>query len=148
LAKPDNYLKRYADKYRVPKGEDGIWQIQTTHAPKNGLAFEVYDLSGTHLAVLPKPLSARNLLRKCLGVFTVHQDAGDGTVLLFEEDLLHDLAKDLKLRRKRQVSDAERKRLAEMSRFHSPYRKAVESKKHFSLEKIITLMEHYFVHFI
>ncbi len=133
MTKSADHLKRYADKYKVTKAADGIWQIQTTHAPKNGLAFDVYDYSDTLLAVLLPPVAAKYLLKRRPGVFTVHQDAGDGTVLLFDEKLLHDLAEDLKLRKKRHVTDAERMRLAEMSRRHSPYRKkAEEPDKHFS----------------
>jgi len=101
LTKPDNYLKRYADKYRVSKGEDGIWQIQTTHKARDGLTFDVYDYSDTLLAVLLPPVAARHLLKRRPGIFTIHQDAGDGTVLLFEEEMLEELADDLKLRKKR-----------------------------------------------
>lgn len=68
--------------------------------------------SDTHLAVLLPPGAARNLLRKRPGVFTIHQDAGDGTVLLFEEELLYDLVEDLKLRRKRKLSEEHRQKLA------------------------------------
>ena len=100
MTKSADHLKRYADKYKVTKAADGIWQIQTTHAPKNGLAFDVYDYSDTLLAVLLPPVAAKYLLKRRPGLFTIHQDAGDGTVLLFDEKLLHDLAEDLKLRKK------------------------------------------------
>jgi hypothetical protein len=128
LTKPDNYLKRYADKYRVAKGEDGIWQIETTHAPKNGLTFDVYDYSDTHLAVLLPPQAAKYLLKSRPGIFTIHQDAGDGTVLLFEEEELHDLAEDLKLRKKRKLSEDHRRKLATSNERYR-FRPASESEK-------------------
>ena len=112
MTKSADHLKRYADKYKVTKAADGIWQIQTTHAPKNGLAFDVYDYSDTLLAVLLPPVAAKYLLKRRPGVFTIHQDAGDGVVLLFAEELLHELADDLKLRKKRKLSEENRQKLA------------------------------------
>ena len=51
-----------------------------------------------------------------------------GTVLLFEEGTPNRLADVLKLRRKKQVSEAERQRLAEMSQAYSPIRSRAISK--------------------
>jgi len=115
LTKLDDYLKRYAEKYRAAKAADGIWQIQTAHRPRNGLTFDVYDYSDTHLAVLLPPLSARNLLQKHPGVFAIHQDAEDAIVLLFEESHLRELADVLKLRCRRKLSESHKNKLVESS---------------------------------
>jgi hypothetical protein len=121
--KPDDYLRReYGDRFRVRKGEDGIWNLQTRHKPKDGTLFEVYDYSDTHLAACLPTQAAKHLLRQYPETFTVHQDADDGVVLLFEEGRLRELADALKLRRKKQISEDERRRLAEMSIEHSPLR--------------------------
>jgi len=130
--KMENYLKRYADRYQLARADDGIWQIRTTHRPRDGMAFDVYLYSDTHLAVLLPPKAARNLFRHYPGTFTIHQDASDGVVLVFAEAMLDELADDLKIRRKRQVSDAELKRLADLSLRFSPFRRVVECKRPFS----------------
>ena len=92
----------------MPKGEDGIWDLQTQHKPRGGVLFEVYDYSDTHLAACLPMRVARRLPRECPGSFTVQQDADDSIVLLFEESRLDELAGALKLRRPRSLSDEQR----------------------------------------
>jgi hypothetical protein len=128
LTKPDDYLKQYGDVYRVAKSEDGIWQIETTHKARHGLTFEVYVYSDTHLAVLLPPMAAKHLLQRTPGKFTVHQNAGDGTVLLFAEEVLHELAKDMKLKKKRKLSVEHRRKLA-TSNMRYRFRPASKSER-------------------
>ena len=128
MIKPDDYLKRYGDIYRVAKSEDGIWQIETTHKARHGLTFDVYVYSDTHLAVLLPPMAAKHLLKRRPGVFTVHQDADDGVVLLFAEEVLPELADALKLRRKRRLSEMHRQKLA-TSNMRYRFRPASESER-------------------
>ena len=128
MIKPDDYLKRYGDIYRVAKSEDGIWQIETTHKARQGLTFDVYVYSDTHLAVLLPPMAAKHLLKRRPGVFTVHQDADDGVVLLFAEEVLPELADALKLRRKRRLSEMHRQKLA-TSNMRYRFRPASESER-------------------
>ena len=132
MNKPDDYLRReYGDRYLARKGEEGIWNLQTRHKPRDGTLFEVYDYSDTQLAACLPSQAARHLLGRYPGVFKVHQDADDATVLLFEESKLDELADALKLRRKRRVSEAELRRLAKMSAEHSPFRsKSINESKH------------------
>jgi hypothetical protein len=119
MVKPDDYLKRYRDRYRILRGEDGIWCLKTRRLPRGGTEFEVYVYSDTHLAACLPPKAARSLVGRYSDAFIVHQDADDAMVLLFEESRLDELAEALRLRTRRQVSDNERRRLAEMSGKHS-----------------------------
>ena len=122
MTKADNYLKQtYGKRYRVRKGEDGIWNLTTRHRPKDGTEFEVYDHSDTHLAACLPPQAARGLLRRFPDAFTLVQDASDAGVVAFEESRLDELADALKLRRRKQVSEKERERLRQMGRKHSPF---------------------------
>ena len=119
MTKKPDYLKRYADRYRLTRREDGIWYILTRYPDRGGMTYDVYDYTDTHLAACLPPQAGRNLLKQYPDVFTVHQDAADALVLLFEEERLHELADVLRLRRKKRVSRAERQRLAALSREHS-----------------------------
>ena len=111
--KPDDYLKRYADLYRVTRAADGVWCIATNHHNRDRLPFDVCVHSDGLLAACLPPKSARNLMRGFNDRFTVHQDAEDAMVLLFEESLLHELADVLKLRCRRKLSESHRKTLVE-----------------------------------
>jgi hypothetical protein len=71
-------------------------------------------------ACLPRKAAA-SLLRRFPETFTVHQDAEDVVILLFERSKLKELSEALKVRRKRRVSASERGRLMRMSVMHSPY---------------------------
>ncbi len=96
-----------------------FWNIWTTHRDRGGLAYDVYLYSNTRLAACVPPRTGASLLKRFPDAFTLHQDAEDAKVLLFEEERLHGLADVLRLRRKRKVSEQERHRLAEMGRQHS-----------------------------
>jgi hypothetical protein len=126
--KLDSYLKCYADKHRVARAEDGVGQIQTSHRPRDGLTFDVYVYSDTHLAVMLPPRFARRLLQRPPEAFTIHQDASDAMVLLFPTERLEELADDLKLRRRRKLSEEHKQKLVTAT---MPYRfrPASEGKK-------------------
>ena len=115
VMKPDNYLKCYAGLYRVTKAADGVWCIATNHHNRDRLTFDVCVHSDGLLAACLPPKGARSLIRRYGETFTIHQDAEDATVLLFEGSLLHELADALKLRRRRKLSESHRKTLVESS---------------------------------
>jgi len=113
MNKAFDYLEQeYGNLYRTIRREDAIHYILTNHKDKDGLTFDVYDYSDELLAACLPPQAARKIMQKHPGTFTVHQDASDGMVLLFDESLLHELADSLRIRRKRRISEEERKRLA------------------------------------
>ena len=99
MTKPDDYLKRYAKQFKVSRAEDRVWQIGTNHRARDGMTYDVYPFSDTHLAAMLPPLAAKHLLKVRPGVFTIHHDVADAKVLLFEEDMLEELADDLKLKK-------------------------------------------------
>ena len=93
------------------KREDGISYLLTRYPDRDGMSYDVYDHSDTHLAACLPPQAGRKLLRAHPETFTLHQDAEDAVVLLFEEARLDALAGLLNLRRKRRISETERQRL-------------------------------------
>ncbi len=103
--KPYDYLRRYGDRYRLVKLEDGIWYIEITHRAREGMTYDVYDYSDELLAACLPQRTARGLLGRYPEAFTIHQDADDAIVLLFCEKLLHEMADALKLRRRRKLTD-------------------------------------------
>ena len=111
MTKKPDYLKRYADRYRLTRREVGIHYILTRYPDRGGMTFDVYDYSDDLLAACLPPRTACRLLQEHPGVFTVHQDASDGTVLLFEETRLHELADVLNLRRRRKLSPEHKAKL-------------------------------------
>jgi len=111
----DDYLKCYADLYRVTKSADGVWCIATNHNSRGRLTFDICVHSDGLLAACLPPKGARSLIRRYGETFTIHQDAEDAMVLLFEESLLHELADVLKLRRRRKLSESHKEKLVESS---------------------------------
>lgn len=78
----------------------------------------VYAWSATELAASTNTSgSTATKLKTLLGVI-LWQDGADGCTVLFPVDLLDQVADLLKLRRRRQVTEEERKRLAEIGRRH------------------------------
>lgn len=117
---PLDDLKRYASTYRPFRADDGTWELATRFPTSDaGLIYTVYRYSDTHLAALIPPKAGHSLARRFPRLFTVHQIAIDGVVLLFAEGSLDQVADGLKIRRRRQTSDAERARLAGLSAEHS-----------------------------
>jgi hypothetical protein len=134
MQKRPDYLKRYADRYRLVRREDGVWYILTLRPDAEGMTYDVYGHSDEMLAACLPPRAANHLLKRYPGTFTAHQDADDAMVLLFKESLLDELADGLKLRRKKQISEDERQRLAELSGEHSEAGlvKLAERRRHLS----------------
>lgn len=117
---PPDDLKRYAPTFRVKKAADGTWELTTRFRPSDyGLEYTVYRHSDTHLAAMVPPKAGKSLVRRFPGAFAVHQEALDGMCLLFPETELDQVADLLKLRRRRQTSEAERARLSALSAEHS-----------------------------
>ena len=116
MKKPPDYLKRYAGTYRLYQGEHGIWNLLKRHKERDGIRYDVYDYSDTHLAACLPPRTGLNLLERLPDVFTLHQDADDAIVLLFAEEHLHDLADVLKLRKRRRLSEKQCRETAERLR--------------------------------
>ena len=132
MTKLDGYLRRYKGHYKVTRADDGVWQIETKHKPRNSLTFDIYVYDDAHLAAMLPPRAAKHLLRSTPGLCEVHQDGADAVVLIFREERLDELSDDLRIRRRRKVSDTERERLAEMSRRFSPLREAPGRKQSIS----------------
>jgi hypothetical protein len=128
MTKPDDYLKRYRDRFRVKRGPDGVWNLQTRHRPREGAEFEVYDFSDTVLAACLPPRTARSLLKRFPDAFTLGQDADDAIVLLFPESRLDELARPLQLRTRHRLTEEERQEKAEALRRYQ-FRPATESDK-------------------
>ena len=116
MTKRPDYLKRYSDRYRLIRREDGIHYILTRHPDRGGMTYDVYDYSDTHLAACLPPRAGSNLLKQYPDTFTVHQDAADALVLLFEEERLHDLADVLRLKRRRRLSEQQKRQQVERLR--------------------------------
>ena len=129
MTKRPNHLKRYADRYRVTRREDGVWYILTRYPDhKLGMTYDVYDYDDTRLAACLPPGAARSLLKRFPEAFTEHQKGLDGTVLLFEENKLHDLADVLKLRRRRRLSEEHKAKLM-ASNVHTRFGHGSEREK-------------------
>ncbi len=110
-------MRGYADQYRgVRNPYDGVWYLQTRHRERNGVVFDVYRHSDAVLAACLPPGAARALMGKYPGRFQIHQDARDATVLLFSEVELHELAHDIKLRRRRRLSRGDQGKLVAAGR--------------------------------
>lgn len=104
-----HYLKwKYSDRYRVYRGEDGIWNLCTRFKPKNGLVFDVYVYGKGRLAALLPAQAGGSLMREFPDSFTLHQDADDGKVLLFKESDLGKFAERLKLKKRRRLTEDQR----------------------------------------
>ena len=116
FTKADDHLTRYRDRYRTVKREDGISYLLTRYRDRDGMSYDVYDYSDTHLAACLPPQAGRNLLRAHPGTFALHQDAEDAVVLLFPEGRLDDLADMLRLRKRRRLSETQRRLSAERLR--------------------------------
>lgn len=103
FTRPDDDLKKYAHLYFVTRGEDRMVEIRTKYrisdTPKNWCT--VYAFSDSHLAILLPNVKAGKLLRELPETFREQQKGIDGTVLVFEESHLPELADTLKLRRRR-----------------------------------------------
>jgi len=129
MNKKDDYLKtEYGEMYRTVKTEDGIHYILTNHKDKDGMTYDIYDYNDDLLAACLPPQAARKIMQNHPEIFTVHQDASDGTVLLFDETLLHELADSLRIRRKRRISEEERERLARVG-FKTPALPTIRGSK-------------------
>ena len=100
---------QYDGRFWVCRQIDGNYIIQTRYPERDGLTFDVYDFSDTHLAVCLPPRAASALLVKHPDVFRNHQEADDATVLLFHEGKLENLAGALKVRRRRKLSDQQKR---------------------------------------
>lgn len=125
-----NLRERFGDKYRVTYEEsyyaehgdhgraDDPWLLQLEC--ENGT---IYPYGGNELVASTRrrgPVANRLAALACV---TVWRDASDGIDVRIDVANFDKVAAVMKPRRKRQVSDAERARLAEMSARHSPFRK-------------------------
>ena len=117
MRRREDYLRRqYGDRYRTVKRDDGIHYLETLYRARDGMTYDVYDYSDTHLAACLPPRAGRQLLRRYPGVFRVHQDADDGMVLVFQENRLDELAEALKLKRRKKLSQEQRRTQVERLR--------------------------------
>ena len=110
------YLKSYATQYRVVKREDGNLYIQTLYPDREGMTFDVYQYSETHLAACLPPRAAGALMKCYPEMLRVHQIADDAIVLIFQDFELDLLAEPLKLRKRRKISVQQRRSQVERIR--------------------------------
>jgi hypothetical protein len=88
----NDFTDRYGPRYVVETYDDGITYLQTHHPDRNGITYDVYRYSCTHLAACLPPKAAIHCRKKHPEHFTIHQNAQDAIVLCFEESMLHELA--------------------------------------------------------
>lgn len=116
MVKPKDYLKKYADRYRTLKDECEDVNILTRFPDHpEGIRYDIYLYSDTHLAALIPPRAAAHILKKFPNTELV-QDASDGRVVIFPEEQLYQMADALKLRRKRRLSTKQIEKLVEAGR--------------------------------
>jgi hypothetical protein len=115
------YLRlRYGHTFKVGRDEDGVWTIRLRYPDRDGLHFEISVHDQTRLAACVPPKAGASLLRRFPAVFELARESSDARVLLFDENLLEQLAGPLRIRTRRRVSTEERARLRSLSREHSP----------------------------
>ena len=110
----NDHLASFVDKYAIKEGADGICYIETLHKPRDGMTFDVYYHSPRTLAACLPPKAARRLSARFPDTFSIHQEAEDAIVLLFNHKKLDDLSCRLRLKRRRhgrRLSDDEREQL-------------------------------------
>lgn len=97
-----------------------IWAWRPDRRPHyqiiSGGRGHVFAWDGTQLAASTNASGSTATKLKALRDVEVWQDGSDGCTVLFSPDLLDQVADLLKLRRRRQVTDEERKRLSELGR--------------------------------
>lgn len=126
-----NLRELFGDKFRITHDESYAGERSEFRSAEEpwlqiipGQLGHVFPWSETRLAAATHrrgPVARR--LMAIPGV-RVEQDAADGVNVSFLPDLFGQVADLLRLKRRRQVSEAERARLAELSRLHSPFRKS------------------------
>ena len=112
----NDYLRKYADRYRLAKGADGIWNIRSSHKTGDGVECDVFQHSATHLGALLPPVKARKVVREHPETFTLHQLGEDAGIVLFAEAALPEVAEMLHLRRRTQLSAEEKAKRGERLR--------------------------------
>jgi hypothetical protein len=117
-----------ADRYRLTLDESASLPSTDPTAETKAWCRQIpcrYGHIGVHSdRELSAYCSASRLFRSLLEIPTTRQrQRGDSELTVtFEPEHLEQVADLLKARRKRQISDSERQRLAAMSREHSPFR--------------------------
>jgi len=115
----NDFTDRYGPRYVVETYDDGITYLQTHHPDRNGITYDVYRYSCTHLAACLPPKAAIHCRKKHPEHFTIHQNAQDAIVLCFEESMLHELAGILRIRRvaqREKMDEVQRLRLIKAGR--------------------------------
>lgn len=111
--------EEFGNDYIITQYEDGIDYIQTLHKPNSdGFPFDVYAYSDTHLAACLPPNSASQLLDQYPEVFSRHQSGGDATILIFEVEQLEKFADKLRLRKRKRLPEAQRKKCVKRLKKH------------------------------
>jgi hypothetical protein len=129
-------LRQFSPPYRVhldaglPEGPrparqyDDPWELVLP-----GAAGFVAPQGGEHLLACTRHrLTTARILATVPGA-VITQDGSDGQNVKFPARHLDEVAGILRLRRRKEVSEAERERLAALSRAHSPFRKSISESK-------------------
>ena len=125
MGRKKDHIRKYVTQYRVVKRGDGNLYIQTLYPDRDGMTFDIYQHSDTHLAACLPPRAAGALMKCYPEMLRVHQIADDAIVLIFQDFELDLLAEPLKLRKRRKISVQQRRSQVERIReyqFHPQVR--------------------------
>ena len=109
----DRFKVVYEESYQAERGDHGraedpwLMVVLCLHG-------EIYPYGDDQLVASTKVAGGIARTLKALPFVTTHKDGSDGADVLFPVDRFEEIAAIMKPKRRRQVSDAERKRLAEM----------------------------------
>jgi hypothetical protein len=129
-------LRACSPPYRVllaqvnPEGDrpayerDDPWELVLP-----GAAVFVAPWGGEHLLACTRHRITTLRILATVPDAVVAQDGSDGQNVRFHARHLDAVASILRLRRRKEVSEAERERLASLSRAHSPFRKPISESK-------------------
>ncbi len=108
----NNYLRKYANVYKLQKADDGIWQIRCSK--RSFITFWGWNNSASSISlgyyispVFDKKLAALQREFKILGVpYDVVQRASQEAIIKFNEEHLQKLANLLKIKSKKHLTPA------------------------------------------
>jgi len=103
-----NYMRRYADRYKVSRGEDGVWELPCEHGD-----IEPYSLTELCCYQVFKSKQGVTWLKKSLpGYCIVTQDAGAELVFKFPNEKFEEIAKLVKAKKRRVLTSEQKTALA------------------------------------
>jgi hypothetical protein len=109
--KPSDYLKRYADRYKVKRDECGDYNIQTRMRSRRApdLPLNIWVYNDALLACWVPDMGKARRLQAKYSCVTIEGDCDEVVEIRFPEEDLHLLAKVLKVVRIHQRTEAQKK---------------------------------------